>query len=65
MKKEETKQFIRWCIAAGGFLYYSDDPYMGGSHGMVCRLSGAAEQSGDPHGSGRSCRLYRSGGTVS
>mgnify|MGYP000441169320 CR=1 FL=1 len=47
-KKEETKQFIRWSIpgAVGGFLYYSDYPYMGGSHGVVCRLSGAAERSG-------------------
>ena len=148
MKKEETKQFIRWCIlgavgcgfmAAGdwllgcvplqagdtgmfnrahylsgsyglwkpvltvwlgaiwGPLYYfvikalnadidekyrkkqiypvsvrdihrcdrSDYPYMGGHHGMVCHLSGAAYRSGDPHGSGRSCGLHCSGGTVS
>ena len=36
--------------AIGGFLYYSDYPYMGGSHGVVCRLSGAAYRSRDPHG---------------
>lgn len=35
------------------------------THGMVCHLSGAAYRSRDPHGSGRSCELHCSGGTVS